>query len=136
MGGNVFSITLPAAKSSADRVIDGINSFALSAGIAKETLDLIDIAVDEVCANIISYAYTDSPVPGNYTVKAFLEGSSFTLVFSDSGTAFNPLEAKEPELGGEPKVGGLGIFFCRNIMNGMSYRRVGNVNELTMFKQL
>ena len=136
MDSNEFSITLPARCGSVTRVIDEVNSFAVSVGISKDTMDMIDVAIDEVCANIVNYAYSAMPEPGSFTVKVSGDNSCLTLVFSDSGVPFNPLEVREPEFGSEPSEGGLGIFFCKNIMTGLSYRHAGGMNELTMFKRI
>ena len=59
--------------------------------------------------------------------------------FSDNGTAYDPLEHKDPDVGltaGERDIGGPGIFPVRKTMDEVSYERIGDKNVLTIKKVL
>jgi len=62
-----------------------------------------------------------------------------TYEFEDSGTAYDPLSADAPDItlsAEERKVGGLGFFMVKNIMDSVEYRRNGNKNILTIKKRV
>jgi anti-sigma regulatory factor (Ser/Thr protein kinase) len=96
----------------------------------------IGIAVDEVFSNISRYAY--HPAVGFATVRVSLD-TEVTIEFEDSGIAYDPILAKDPDitLSAEVReIGGLGLFMVKNLMDFMEYRRNGNYNILTIKKRL
>ena len=96
----------------------------------------IGIAVDEIFSNISRCAY--HPGVGAATVRIAVD-DDVTIEFEDSGTAFNPLSAKEPDITAaaeKRKIGGLGIFMVRKIMDSVTYQRQGSKNVLTIKKKL
>ena len=59
--------------------------------------------------------------------------------FKDNGKQYNPLEAEEPDITAsaeDRKIGGLGIFLIRQIMNKVEYQRIEGKNVLTLGKDL
>ena len=60
------------------------------------------------------------------------------ITFIDTGVAFNPLEAPEPDISLSAdmrKDGGLGIFLARKLVDEMTYERVDGRNILRMKKR-
>ena len=97
------------------------------------------ICCDEIFTNIASYAYPDENGSVTVTVEFVSETKSLRIIFSDSGTAFNPLEISEPDTGSalsERKIGGLGIFMVKKMMESVEYRRQDGKNILTLTKCL
>ena len=97
------------------------------------------VSCDEIFTNIASYAYPD----GNGSIAVAVEFLSDTrdlrIIFSDSGTAFNPLEISEPDTGlalSERKIGGLGMFMVKKMMDSVEYCRKDGKNILTLTKCL
>jgi anti-sigma regulatory factor (Ser/Thr protein kinase) len=96
----------------------------------------IGIAVDEIFSNIARYAYR--PGVGGATVRIAVE-DTITIEFEDSGEAFDPLSLADPDItlsAEERKIGGLGLFLVKNLMDSIAYRRVGKKNILTLQKRL
>lgn len=96
----------------------------------------IGIAVDEVFSNIAHYAY--HPDTGVVTVRVSVD-ENITIEFVDSGVAYDPLGAADPDTSlaaEEREVGGLGIFMVKNIMDSVEYRHEGGRNILTIRKRL
>jgi serine/threonine-protein kinase RsbW len=57
----------------------------------------------------------------------------------DDGPAFDPLLLPAPDVAAsleERKVGGLGVFLVRQMMDAVSYQRVAARNQLRMTKRL
>lgn len=61
------------------------------------------------------------------------------LVLTDTGKEFDPTMAPEADItlsADERKIGGLGIFLIRQIMNEVKYERIDGKNVLTLEKRL
>ena len=61
------------------------------------------------------------------------------ISFSDSGRAFDPLAEPEKDVKesvAEKKVGGLGLFMVRKMMDSVEYKRENGCNNLTLGKIL
>jgi len=96
----------------------------------------IEIAIDEIFSNIAHYAY--HPGVGNATVRMLVD-SEIIIEFEDSGIAYDPLSAEDPDITlslEEREIGGLGIFMVKKLMDSVEYRRDGDNNILTIKKRL
>ncbi|MCL2480265.1 MAG: ATP-binding protein [Spirochaetaceae bacterium] len=96
----------------------------------------IGIAVDEVFSNIASYAY--HPATGSVAVRITVD-SDINIEFEDSGIAYDPLSADTPDISlpaEERKIGGLGIFMLKKLMDSVEYRRKENKNILSIKKKI
>ena len=97
------------------------------------------ICCDEIFTNIASYAYQDNNGSITVVVEFVPETQSLRIIFSDSGTAFNPLEISEPDTSSalsERKIGGLGMFMVKKMMDSVEYCRQDGKNILTLTKCL
>jgi sigma-B regulation protein RsbU (phosphoserine phosphatase) len=101
-----------------------------------ESINEIDIAVEEIFINIVNYAY--KPENG-YVVISVSYAEKVVIKFEDTGIPYNPLEQAEPDLESyqkKKKIGGLGIYLVKKIMDTVKYSRVDNKNILVMTKKL
>ena len=97
------------------------------------------ICCDEIFTNIASYAYPNGNGSVAVAVEFVSETQSLRIIFSDSGTAFNPLEISEPDTSSalsERKIGGLGMFMVKKMMDSVEYCRQDGKNILTLTKCL
>lgn len=130
-GSREDSITIKAKSGSASAAIDKIDALLVEIGCPEEARRDIDVAIDEVCENISEYAYPDGD--GEYTVEFTAGESRIDFTVSDNGIPFNPLDEPDREYD-EDRIGGLGIHLVRNIMDGLEYNRVGDMNQLKFYK--
>ena len=96
----------------------------------------IGIAVDEIFSNIVHYAYHADI---GYAKVRISVGHDITIEFEDSGIAYNPILADDPDItlpAEDRKIGGLGVFMVKNLMDLVEYRRDGNNNILTIKKRV
>ena len=98
----------------------------------------LNLVLEELVTNIIFYGYDDKD---EHLIHITLANESGTIRIriEDDAREFNPLLQDEPNVDGaleERKIGGLGIFFVRKIMDEVTYERSGNKNILTLTKAL
>lgn len=92
------------------------------------------LATEEALVNIFSYAYPEDS-PGKVVVACEpVDPGGLQIRFEDSGTPFNMLDSDDPDVTlslEERNIGGLGIFFIRQMMDELSYERKDGKNILT-----
>ena len=118
--------------------MDAVQSFICEriAECSQKTVNQIQIAVDEVFSNISYYAYGSGG--GNVTIRIKV-GDNILIEFEDEGVAYNPLSSEEPDITApleDRKVGGLGVFLLKKLIDNVDYRREENKNILTLTKNL
>ena len=99
----------------------------------------ICVAVEEIFVNIASYAYGDGIGEASLCFDFDENERLMTLVVSDEGIPFNPLEREEPDItlsAADRDIGGLGIFITKKTMDTVSYKNENGKNILTMTKKL
>ena len=99
----------------------------------------IRLSVEEAVENIVRYAYEGGM--GWIEVGTALDSEALLLTIDlrDAGIPFNPLEMPEPDITApaeERKIGGLGIFLCKQLMDDIRYRYEDGCNILTMTKRI
>ena len=98
----------------------------------------IQVAMEEMVTNVIFYAYPPG-TSADITLTAESDGKEVTFVLSDTGKPFDPTAKEDADLDVNPmdrEQGGMGILIVKNIMNEVSYERLGEMNQLTMKKKL
>ena len=98
----------------------------------------INLALDELLTNVISYSYDDNN-EHTIEVKITLFSKELVVTITDDGKPYHPLNAPEPDLDKtleERKVGGLGIHFVKQIMDEIEYKTENNKNILTLKKKI
>ena len=99
----------------------------------------ICVAVEEIFVNIASYAYGEGTGEASLAFSFDENERLMTLVVSDEGIPFNPLEKEEPDItlsAADRDIGGLGIFITKKTMDTVSYRNENGKNILTMTKKI
>ena len=140
---NIFSgsshLTLPADRKEFPALQQWLLSIAAELDIPERIRKQLMICCDEIFTNIASYAYLDGNGSVEITIEFVAETQSLRIIFSDSGTAFNPLEISEPDTSSalsERKIGGLGMFMVKKMMDSVEYCRQDGKNILTLTKCL
>lgn len=93
-----------------------------------------ELALEEVFANIVMHGSKPGRV-ATVEVSLALEASGLTMIIEDDGPAFDPLTLPAPDITAslaDRPVGGLGVFLVQQVMDSVSYQRVGTRNRLTM----
>lgn len=109
-------------------------------GFSVEELYHIELAVDEACANVMEHAYPPGMADPGLHLCVQVEYDRFTVVIADRGVAFDPHMIASPDMSeymAEYKVGGLGIYLMRSLMDKVDYDiQPGIKNEVRLTKYL
>ena len=121
-------------KENVPTILDFIIAFAKEHAFPESFTNKILIVGDELFSNIIKYGYEDNGGPITVKLSFNEEISEFILTIIDSAKEFNQL-AVNNEINGL-RIGGLGIFIVKQIMDECSYKRENNQNILSLKKSL
>jgi anti-sigma regulatory factor (Ser/Thr protein kinase) len=127
-------IRLPAKIPCIDLFLKFISDAANGKGFSEHRVKEITLATEEVLVNIMSYAYREGPGEIEITERNS-NNKNVILEIKDFGTPFDPLSLSKPELTpqtSDRKIGGLGIFFMREMADDVHYLRDENANILTL----
>lgn len=119
--------------------LEGVQSFVINS-LKELSLDIklenqLKIVLEEIFVNIASYAYDDK---GDAEIKIRTENNQIFISFIDSGYEFNPLAKEDPNINAkasERRIGGLGIFMVKNLMDDVQYEYKNKQNILTLVKK-
>ena len=129
-------IKLPATIENLEILVAFVSKCAGEQGFNGTRIKEIELATEEVLVNIVNYAYPERS--GDVEVSCRREDvTGFVIEISDNGIPFDPLSLPEPDLSPDildRKVGGLGVFFIRKMMDEVLYRREegSNIIRLTV----
>lgn len=100
----------------------------------------LQIVVDEIYSNIKFYAYDPNKVGYvDFIVKFNNEDLTITLIFKDTGIAFDPTKKEEPDIKqdvSKRKIGGLGLFMVKSLTDSIEYKRAEETNMLYITKKI
>jgi anti-sigma regulatory factor (Ser/Thr protein kinase) len=106
--------------------------------ISQRCLFEINLVLDEIFTNIISYGFQDEREHA-IGISLTAEGDSLVVVVEDDGVPFNPTTRKQPDLPAaieDCQIGGLGIHLIKNLVDEVVYCRRNEMNILTFRKKL
>ena len=109
-----------------------LNEFILNE-LPEENLQ-VNLIVEEIFVNIVSYSKTDF-----ITVNVEYEKPTLILEFVDTGIQFNPLLKEDPETPttiDDAQIGGLGIFLTKEMADDLYYHYANGENHLKIIKKV
>ena len=98
----------------------------------------VNVSLEELLTNVISYAYEDNQEHEITLRLSFVDGE-MTADLEDDGLAFNPLERADPDFSiplEERPIGGLGIFLAQKFMTELTYQRRDGKNLVRLKKKI
>ncbi len=129
----LLTIKLPAKLENLGRWRDAVSECARGQGFDQRKIGKIQLALEETLVNICNYAYPGRP--GDVEVSCKQDKHRFIIEIVDSGNPFDVTSLPAPDLPPsieERKIGGLGIFLIKKMVDDVSYRREGNLNILEL----
>jgi len=122
-----------------DEIREFVGDIAGKGGFNSKEVYNIQLATDEAASNIIEHAY-EGVSDGLLEISCGIKNDVITIVLVDHGEPFDPSVVPTPDLKAdlsERKIGGLGIFLMRKLMDEVHYDAEPdkNRNTLTMTKR-
>ena len=114
-----------------------IDDVCESAGVDSATAMNINLALEEAVSNIIFYAYPGGETEHTITVRYSMKDNELHFDIYDRGIPFDPTAKADADVSlnaEERKIGGLGIFLVKQIMDRVEYQRKGDENILKLTK--
>jgi serine/threonine-protein kinase RsbW len=134
--GDIAKIGLPAGNASLEQFREFVLAEAQACGLPQAMSPKLDLVLEEALVNVINYAYPDGQ--GMVDVACYLAGDGgqqqICVRIEDSGPAFDPFAREDPDVKAaveERSVGGLGIYFIKEMADEVCYVREGDKNVLT-----
>lgn len=105
---------------------------------AKVVMNM-NLALEEVVSNVIFYAF-EADTAHEIDIHFELKDEKIFVHIMDDGVAFNPIKTPPPndlaKKAEERNIGGLGIYFVKNFMDDLDYKRDQHKNILTLVKKI
>jgi anti-sigma regulatory factor (Ser/Thr protein kinase) len=120
-----------------DEIREFVGNIARRNGFNDKEVYNIQLAADEAASNIIEHAY-EGVTDGVLDISCGVKDSVMTIVMVDYGESFDPSTIPLPDLQAdlsERKIGGLGIYLMRKLMDEVHYQAQSTGNVLTMIKR-
>ena len=126
------SLTVDPREDTMQDVVSFVEETLAQAEVPMKAAVKMNIAVDEIYSNIQRYSGATSA-----TLECTAHNGRITLVFTDNGSPYNPLEQADPDTtlsAEERETGGLGIFMVKKTMDDVVYEYSEGANRLTLKK--
>ncbi len=131
-----FEMTIESDSSRIPSVSASLEEVMHTQGFSSEDILDTQLAVEEVITNIINHGYKNAG--GEIVISCRIKVNHAEVRISDNAPRFDPLSLPEPELDTtvkDRKIGGLGVFLVRQVMDEISYRYENGQNILVMIKK-
>jgi len=129
----LLTIALPAKLENLESLMESVSKCARTQGFDQKKVNKIELAIEEVLVNIFNYSYPEKP--GEVEINCKMENGRFIIEIIDSGIPFDMTSLSDPDLTAdveERKIGGLGIFLVKRMVDELRYRREGSRNILSL----
>ena len=138
MNQEVYAIDIPAEVEKLPEVLAFLEQNLEEMECPLRTQMQITVAAEEIFVNIASYAYVPGAGMSSVRLERFRDPTGVAITFTDSGTPFDPLKQKDPDVSltaEERRIGGLGIYMVKKTMDDVKYEYRDGQNHLTIIKQ-
>lgn len=114
-----------------------LDEFCESHDVPPQVAYAVNVSVDELLNNTISYGYSDD---GRHTIElsARVDDGAVVVEIVDDGQEFEASGVPEPDTDAaleDRAVGGLGLFIVHQMMDSVEFRREDGRNVVTIAKK-
>jgi anti-sigma regulatory factor (Ser/Thr protein kinase) len=124
------TLNVPGRYDRLEQISKFVAEAATQAGLSESASAHCQLAVDEACTNVIEHGYGGED---RGVIRVTCEPSPGELIITirDHARRFDPTNVPEPQLDADlddMRIGGLGLYFMRQVMDAVefSYERGGN----------
>ena len=123
----------PATVDNLSGLLHFLDEFIAPLAFRRERASEIRLATEEALANVVNHAYPHGQ--GGVSLTLAEDGTSLIATIVDQGIPFDILSMERPDLEADiedRKIGGLGVFLIRELMDEVSWHRDGGSNVLEL----
>ena len=131
------ALKFPARFEYLDEIREYVGQKAHAAGFTDKEVYSIRLATDEAVSNIIEHAYAGRP-DATFELTCVFEKNRLVISLLDHGKSFDITKVGKPDLNADlskRKIGGLGIYLMRKLMDEVHYEVTVSGNLLTLIKK-
>lgn len=131
-------LIFPNDISEISRITGFVNEIAEELSLSPDYVFNLNLVLEEAVANVIQYAYPKK-IADDISLTASMNDNSIIFTLTDSGEPFDPTKVPDADVNlsaEDRRIGGLGIFLIRNIMNKVEYQRIEGKNIFTLTKEI
>ena len=132
-----FSLKITSDINHIPEVSEKLEGTMLAGGFSGEEILDTQLAVEEAITNVIVHGYGNAG--GEIRISCHVADGKVVVQISDSAPPFDPLSLPEPDLDAEVnerRIGGLGIYLLRQVMDDIAYQFLDGKNILTLTKNI
>jgi len=130
-------LTFPSRFEYLDEIRNHVARQARAAGFSDKDVYAIQLAADEAASNIIEHAYAGRS-DASFEMTCEFHRDRLVITFFDQGKSFDLSKVSNPDVKAdlsERKIGGLGIYLMRKLMDEVHYASSDAGNVLTLTKR-
>lgn len=131
------TLTVPGRYDRLEQICAFVAEVAVEAGLDETAVSRCQLAVDEACTNIIEHGYGGED-RGVIDITCAGGPGELTIKIHDHAPPFDPAEVPQPNLDAaleDLKIGGLGVYFMRQVMDVVEFSYENGGNTLTLIKR-
>lgn len=134
--GHRTSITIGNTIGEMAKVVDLVETFGTAHDIPQAVRNDLNLCLDELLNNTISYGYDDGGHHGIVVTLSLTDGRVIAEI-QDDARPFDPQQARAAPEGSlqSRKIGGVGLHFVKALMDEVGYVRMGPQNLVTITKK-
>ncbi len=120
------------------RVANSVDEFCANLAIPASCTFKLNIALEELLTNTISYGYDDGRIH-QIALSIARQGDILVTEISDDARPYDPLQAPPPDLDSaieDRAIGGLGVHLVKTLMDEVTYAYEGGRNRVTLRKRI
>ena len=118
------------------RVAERIDEFCAAGEVEPSVAYAVNLALDELLSNIISYGYADEEAH-RIELAVRRDGGTLVVTIVDDSIEFDPRQVPDTDTDAplhERDPGGLGLLLVSTMMDSVDYRREDGRNVTTLTK--
>ena len=119
-----------------DRLNLNLDLFRSRAGLDSRCFGEVCLALEELFTNIVRHGHKDAG-PHRISFSLSLDSGTLTICIQDDGIPFDPNAVPQPDLKcslEQRKIGGLGVYLIKKVMDEIIYVRCDDKNMTTLKK--
>jgi len=137
--GKIKRFTIPAEIKYLTKIRDFADKHGEKFGFNLRQINGLKLSLDEICTNIIRYAYKGMDKNGKIKIEIVRKGDKVSTTIIDNGVKFDYNSVLNPDLNKyveEKRKGGFGIYLVKQLNNEVVYKRINNQNILTLYNNI